>query len=115
MEWVRVTANAVFVERLPVGIWLAALLASWGIAAAALAAGLGRGRRMVPALRRATVACAAELMGLGVLVFLENPERWRTVAWVLSLSPLALAVLAVGVAAWRGDELPRPATAGDLV
>jgi peptidoglycan/LPS O-acetylase OafA/YrhL len=113
MDWLRITAADGFAARLPVGVWLASLLGSWGLAAGALAAGLRRGRRVAPALRRATAACIVELLGLAAMIFLDNPGRWSSRAWLISLSPLAAAVAAVALAAGRGDDLAGVADAGE--
>lgn len=112
MDWVRNAAGDVFVARLSVGIWIASLVGSWTLALGALAAGWRRGRRVAPALRRATAACVAETLGLAGMVLLENPGRWSTRAWLLSLLPLAVAVAAVIVVCNRGDE-PASASRGD--
>ena len=104
---------AAAIGNLPIGLWLASLAGSWGFAVWGLRAGLGRGRRLVLALRWGTVACIVELMGLVGMVFIDNPERWRPMAWVVSLAPVGLAMLAVLIASARGgDERVRVALDG---
>jgi hypothetical protein len=112
MDWLRTTAADGFAARVSVGVWIAALIGSWGLGIGAIAAALRRGRRVAPALRRATAACIVELLGLVGMVFLDNPGRWSSRAWLVSLSPVALAIVAVALAAGRGDELV-PAPAGE--
>jgi hypothetical protein len=92
--------------NLPIGLWLASLLGSWVFAGWALVASLRGGRRLVFALRWGTVACVVQLMGLSAMVFVDNPERWKPLAWLVSLTPLGLALFAVVVASIRGNELP---------
>jgi hypothetical protein len=114
MDLLRSVAGDVFAARVSVGVWLAGLFGSWALALSALAAFPRRGRRVALALRRATAACLVELMGLAALVFLDNPGRWSGRAWIVSVSPLALAVVAVVAVAARGDDLPlEPLSAGD--
>lgn len=114
MDWIRYAAGDIFAARLPVGLWIASLVGSWGLALGALAAVGRKGRRMAPALRRATAACLVELLGLAAMVFLNNAGQWSSRAWLLSFSPLGLAVVAVVLAASRGDDLvPASLPTGD--
>jgi hypothetical protein len=108
-DWLRESLEVrTVLGNLPIGLWLASLLGSWAFAGWALLASLGGGRRLVLALRWSTVACIVEFMGLAAMVLVDNPERWKPLAWLVSLTPLALAVVAVMVASLRGNELARP-------
>jgi hypothetical protein len=96
-------------SRVALGIWISALGGSWFFGMFALTLSLRDvPRRQARTLRAATVACAVELMGLALMVLIDNPGKWRAGPWLLSLLPFALALLAVIVASARGDVLPRP-------
>ncbi len=110
MDWMIESMEApTWLGNLPIGLWLASLMGSWVFSGWALRSSLGGGRRLVLALRWGTVACIVEFMGLAAMVLIDNPERWKPLAWALSLTPVALAVAAVMVASARGNELVRPA------
>lgn len=102
---------AAFASNLSIGVWLAAWGGSGLFAFGAVAVALSnRRRRLVRALRRATVACVVELMGLAAMVLIDNPKKWSALPWLLSILPFVIALLGVGIASWRG-EARRPARA----
>jgi hypothetical protein len=115
VEWLHESSELrTVIGNLPIGLWIASLLGAWCFAAWGLVASLRGGRRLILALRWSTVSCIIEFMGLAAMVLMDNPERWKPLAWMISLTPLGLAVLAVMIASLRGNELARPSLeAGD--
>ncbi len=85
--------------RLVPSVWLAATVLAWLLGIRGIAAAIWDSRRMVSALRWSTNAILADLIGLVIMVAVANPERWSTGAWCLSLVPVGVCLLAVGLAA----------------
>ena len=114
MEWLIEGASLrVLGANLSIGVWAVSLAGSWILAILGLTACAGNGpRRLVRTLRHATVACIVEFQGLVAMVLVDNPERWRPLAWGLSTFPLVLALAAVAVAAYRGEDLGASEMAG---
>ena len=77
-------------------LWMSATLTAWGLGLRALVGTRSGTRPLVQALRWGTFAGIAELIGLFVMVSVDNVSRYRTAAWVVSLAPLGLVVLAIG-------------------
>ncbi len=100
-EELAVAEEAAYLAR---AIWMSATLTSWGLAIRALRESSSTVRPLVKALRWGTFAGIAELVGLFVMVSVDNVSRYRTAAWIVSLAPLALVGLAILRAA-RRDHL----------
>ena len=97
--------GALTAANLSLGIWLAALGASWLFSILAFVGSVSnRRRRLVRVLRSATTACVAELVGLTIMVAIANVSRWNFLAWLASVCPFLLALLAVVIASGRGQE-----------
>jgi hypothetical protein len=47
------------------------------------------------------------MMGLALMLAIENPQRWSLQAWLASFLPFTLAVASIIAASWRGE--PRAA------
>jgi hypothetical protein len=85
-------------------LWISATLTAWGLGFRAIVGAGAETRPLVRALRWGTYAGIAELIGLFVMVAVDNVSRYRTAAWVVSLAPLALVGLAI-VRAGRRDRV----------
>ena len=101
MEEMTLVEEAGYLAR---ALWMSATFTSWGLAIRALVGSGSAARPLVQALRWGTFAGIAELVGLMVMVSVDNVSRYRTAAWVVSLAPLGLVALAM-IRAARRDHL----------
>lgn len=93
------------VSYLARALWMSATLTAWGLAIRAIVGAGSSTRPLVQALRWGTFAGIAELVGLFVMIAIDNVSRYRTAAWVVSLAPMGLVVLAMIRAARRDRVL----------
>jgi hypothetical protein len=91
-------------SRLALGIWYSSLgmAVILGLSGLTLAIA-GRRRRLVHALRCGTASCVAQMMGLALMLAVENPQRWNLLAWLVSFLPFTLALASIIAASWRGE------------
>jgi hypothetical protein len=85
-------------------LWMSATLTAWGLGLRALVGAGAATRPLVQALRWGTFAGIAQLIGLLVMIGVDNVSRYRTASWVVSLAPLGLVGLAL-VRAGRRDRV----------
>jgi hypothetical protein len=86
-------------------LWMSATLTAWMLSLRAIVGAGAETRPLVQALRWGTFAGIAELVGLFLMVSVDNVSRYRTAAWIVSLAPLGLVVLAIIRAARRDRVL----------